>query len=234
MNEEYRVAQAKLKAAKAEFRRAVAAQARKDLTAQHSRLSAECPAFRPNTNLVSEPETCEENDEIVANEARQFRSLFELKNVPDSDVGEAQKVEHSSTIATPVKVNKIFGGKTILTPGSLVLARPTVFTPYVDEDAAPWPELAQIKYEGDDRIKTDKIHGRFLPAPRNQSNATVNWMHRSLRIQKELENFHYPPQAAEIFLRNHHVAELDFDDNQGDEILGKDLMGLLNAATDVV
>lgn len=115
---------------------------------------------------------------------------------------------------------------------STVLSLPTIFTPNYalarTSPLAPWPDLNEQRYEGDERIATELIHGRFLPHPRVGGNYTVNWQHRSMIPQYQLENFHYPiPDENEIFLRNSWIPALEFTDEEGEEALGGDLMGLL-------
>jgi hypothetical protein len=125
----------------------------------------------------------------------------------------------------PALHGKVFG-----THHSVVLALPTVFTHHLGRrDMAPWPSRDEMKYEGDDRISTDRLHGRFLPAPRIDSDDGVPWMQRPIIRQEALENFHYPyPREVEIFLRMHWVAELEFTDEEGRVVLGSELMDLLD------
>ncbi|EME87777.1 uncharacterized protein MYCFIDRAFT_75611 [Pseudocercospora fijiensis CIRAD86] len=116
---------------------------------------------------------------------------------------------------------------------SSVLALPTVFTPHHNltrtTPAADWPEPHEQKYEGDERISTDVLHGRFLPHPRVPGNGTVNWQQRSFVPQQMLENFHYPiPDENEILLRSHRVEELEVSDEVGKELIGDELMEQLD------
>jgi hypothetical protein len=105
---------------------------------------------------------------------------------------------------------------TFMTNRSAVLSLPTVFTPnyklgkaYV----APWPSRSEMKYEGDDRIATDKLHRRFLGAPRVEGNETVNWQHRNVIEQYPLETFYSIPTKDEVFEWTHHFPgnEADFE-----------------------
>lgn len=63
---------------------------------------------------------------------------------------------------------------------STVLAMPSVWAPYFkatpERPDAPWPNLDELRYEGDDRAKTNV--GRFLPLPRRPGNETVTWKAR--------------------------------------------------------
>lgn len=145
---------------------------------------------------------------------------------------------------TPPTINVPFGGKTFKGNESAVLAQKTVFTPnfedgrdikhatnggWLKKEIAGWPSKIEMKYEGDDRIATDKLHGRFLGAPRAEGNETVNWQQRSIIPQYHLEDFYYPvPVEADIWLRGHWIRDHQFSDMEGVEFLGKDLMDALN------
>ena len=93
---------------------------------------------------------------------------------------------------------------------------------------ADWPEKAEFKYEGDDRISTDKLHGRFFPLPRIKSNETVNWQQRLLVPLSVLDKMDYQYRDVEVFTKNFWIPELEFDDEEGKEIIGAELMGLLD------
>ena len=41
------------------------------------------------------------------------------------------------------------------------------------DEVAPWPSLAEMKWEGDDRAKTSC--GRFLPLPREEGAPAIPW-----------------------------------------------------------
>lgn len=51
-----------------------------------------------------------------------------------------------------------------------------------DDDPAPWPSLAEMKWEGDDRAKT--ACGRFLPLPREPGAPGIPWgqLHVSISL----------------------------------------------------
>lgn len=63
---------------------------------------------------------------------------------------------------------------------SAVLAMPSIWSSYFqdtpDRPYAPWPDRDELRYEGDDRAKTNV--GRFLPLPRRPGNETVTWKAR--------------------------------------------------------
>ncbi|KAK3696160.1 hypothetical protein LTR37_018131 [Vermiconidia calcicola] len=132
----------------------------------------------------------------------------------------------------PPPIRRAFDDKIFDTNHSNVLSHRTVFCPQSDkgrENVAPWPSRSEMKYEGDDRISTDRLHGRFPGVPRVEGNDTVNWQHKATIEQYPFDDFYYPiPQAFEIIDRTHFVAELEFTDQEGEQILGKELMGLLD------
>ena len=62
-----------------------------------------------------------------------------------------------------------------------------------------------------------------------EGNETVNWQHRGIIAQFSFDDFYYPiPHPVEIFLRTHNVAELMVSDEDGEVLIGKDLMELLD------
>lgn len=117
---------------------------------------------------------------------------------------------------------------------SPVLCLPTVFTPnYMlgKQFIAPWPSRSEMKYEGDERIATDKLHSRFLGAPRVEGNETVNWQHRNVIEQYPLENYNHIPTALEVFERNHHFPDLEADNEAVEEawhLISRELYELLD------
>lgn len=140
--------------------------------------------------------------------------------------------KHPCTIS-----RKPFSGKTIAGPEhtewkSYVLCVKTVFTPNFacgKEHIASWPSRTEQKYEGDDRIATDKLHGRFPGAPRVQGNETVNWQHRNVIAQYDFENYHYIPREEEVFFRTHYVDEADLPtEEEAVHMLGSELLEMLD------
>jgi hypothetical protein len=137
----------------------------------------------------------------------------------------------------PPSIRKALDGKPdendkFKTCHSTVLSIETVFCPQVDrakDVVAPWPTRAEMKYEGDDRISTDRLHGRFPGAPRVEGNETVNWQHKAAIEPFVFDDFLFPiPNEVDIFMRTHWIAELEIDDKEGERMLGKELMGLVD------
>lgn len=153
------------------------------------------------------------------------------------DVAERHRLGLTST---PPAINPAFGGKVFEGNNSAVLSQKTVFSPNFQEgrevqhasglgmihkEIPGWPSKVEMKYEGDDRIATDKLHGRFLGAPRAEGNETVNWQQRSIIPQYHLDDFYYPvPQEEDVWLRSHWIRDHQFSDLEGVLALGKDLM----------
>lgn len=150
--------------------------------------------------------------------------------------GSVASLDSQSTCpSTPSR--SAFSGKTVAGPTftsnlSPVLALPTVFTPQYKLGRpylAPWPSKSEMKYEGDDRIATDKLHGRFLGAPRVEGNETVNWQHRNVIEQYPFENYHTVPSEADVMLKSHFVDEADHaTEEEAKHMLGEDLYSLLD------
>lgn len=130
------------------------------------------------------------------------------------------------------KTRKAFDGKEFDTNHGPVLSLETIFCPAWHkgkENTAPWPSKSEMKYEGDDRISTDRLHGRFPGAPRVEGNETVNWQHRLVIAQFPFDELYYPiPSAVDIFMRTHWIADLEFSDEEGVEALGEDFMDILD------
>jgi hypothetical protein len=118
---------------------------------------------------------------------------------------------------------------------STLLGIPTVFAtnpaargPHMPP-LADWPSAAEMQYEGDDRIKTEKIHGRALPLPRSLAgNPTVSWQARPPTSQFPFEDYHQPKAEPEVFVQNHFVGDLEPTDEEAVELLGESLIGCLN------
>ena len=131
------------------------------------------------------------------------------------------------------QLGEAFAGKDFETNHSNVLSYETIWCPQWEkgkENIADWPPKAESKYEGDDRISTDKLHRRYPGAPRVEGNDTVNWQHRAIIEQFPFDDFYYPiPNAVEIFLKTHWVDELEFKDEEGEEAIGKELMEALDS-----
>ena len=146
-------------------------------------------------------------------------------------VGKRQRLQ-GARFPIPPHIREPFAGKDFDTNHGSVLCYETIFCPRWEkgkEDIAPWPPKSEMKYEGDDRISTDRLHRRYPGAPRVEGNETVNWQHRAVIEQFPFDDFYYPiPHAVEIFLRTHWVEELEIPDEEGEEYIGKDLMGMLN------
>lgn len=106
-------------------------------------------------------------------------------------------------------------GKFLQTTCSPVLCMPTIwqkdyehnkyFVHPADAQAtstiALFPNLQELKFEGNDRIASKDIHRRFFPAPRNPCNQTVNWSVRPYlkphQFDEIMEN--HVPTEEEIF-----------------------------------
>lgn len=145
---------------------------------------------------------------------------------------EQQRLRQLGFSPPPHPMRTAFDGKTFDKNRSTVLSRTTIFCPQFKngkEDVAPWPEHSEMKYEGEDRISTDKLHRRFLGAPRVEGNMSVNWQQRTIILQYPFDDFYYPiPNAVEIMLRTHHVPALEVENKIGEHLIGKELMGLLD------
>ena len=131
-------------------------------------------------------------------------------------------------------IRTAFDGKGFASSHSNVLSQPTIFCPQWSMDKefiAPWPEREEMVYEGEGRIKTDRLHRRFPGAPRVDGNDTVAWSHRTFLDPYPFENFYYPlPTEVDVFMRTHWIPGIEFFDHQEDTLLalGTELMHALD------
>lgn len=72
------------------------------------------------------------------------------------------------------------------------------------EEIAPWPTLAEMKWEGDDRAKTNV--GRFLPLPREIGAPGITWAQLQVVEQYPLDQVQKVPTLEDILLP---VDEID-------------------------
>ncbi|KAK4507503.1 hypothetical protein PRZ48_001238 [Zasmidium cellare] len=142
----------------------------------------------------------------------------------------------------PTAVKPAMAGKQFGNNRSTVLSQKTVFTPQFevnredwDEDygfyvkeVAEWQSKEEAKYEGDERVFTEVIHGRFLGLPRVAGNETVNWQQRSVVRQYQFDDFYLKPTEHDVFWRYNKVNELEINDDTGCKLIGNQLMGILD------
>ena len=166
--------------------------------------------------------------EWEAGELRRAAQLLAQK----IEVAEAGQKSQNTKFPIPPHIRTAFDGKDFTAHYSPVTNRETVFCPQYEkgkENIAPWPSKSEMKYEGDDRISTDPIHGRVLGAPRVEGNDTVNWQVRPMIMQYPLDDFLYPPpDDVEVMHRTWYIGYYQFTDEEGEEAIGKDLMEMLD------
>lgn len=90
------------------------------------------------------------------------------------------------------------------------------------EEVAPWPCMAELKWEGDDRAKTGV--GRFLPLPREQGPVGLPWSQLQVVEQYPLDQIARIPTMEDVFLP---VDEID--DEVKYDLLSKDLEDAMDA-----
>lgn len=152
-----------------------------------------------------------------------------------SPTSETRQQDESSHTLPPTPVKPVFGGKLWLDNLAPVTASgPTVFTPEFEtgrggRELASWPSKAEMKYEGDERVATDRIHGRFLGLPRRNANDTTAWAQRGLLDQYVMDDFVFPaPGPVDVFMCGFRVEEMEITDEEGAHLLGVEMMGLLD------
>lgn len=133
----------------------------------------------------------------------------------------------------PAPLRPALDGKDLSTNHGAVLLHPTVFVPTyhksrIPETVADWPSLAEMKYEGDERVSTERIHARFLPAPRVRGNGTVNWQQRTIVVPLVFDYFYTSSREEDVWERRHWIWDSEFADEEGVEAVGEELMGILD------
>lgn len=97
-----------------------------------------------------------------------------------------------------------------------------------------WPCAQEFKYEGDDRIKTDLRHGRFLPVPRIPGNDTVTWQQLPFADQWPLDQVHCgsnfkKPDVEDVTFGEYEVGLddglIDCNERFGNELLDNSIIG---------
>lgn len=66
------------------------------------------------------------------------------------------------------------------------------------DEIAPWPSIAEMKWEGDDRAKTGV--GRFLPLPREQGPPSLSWNTLPVVDQYPLDQIAKIPTMEDVYL----------------------------------
>ncbi|KAF1977833.1 hypothetical protein BU23DRAFT_564697 [Bimuria novae-zelandiae CBS 107.79] len=73
------------------------------------------------------------------------------------------------------------------------------------DEIAPWPSLTEMKWEGDDRAKTNC--GRFLPLPREQGAANIQWHQLHVVEQYVLDRVQCIPTMEDIYAPIEEIEE---------------------------
>ncbi|KAF2263160.1 hypothetical protein CC78DRAFT_569190 [Lojkania enalia] len=91
------------------------------------------------------------------------------------------------------------------------------------DEIAPWPSYAEMKWEGDDRAKTDVW--RFPPIPREMGAPGIAWNQLQAVEQYDLDKTWLVPTMEDIFLP---VDEIDNDVKY--DLITKELEDAINAS----
>lgn len=143
-------------------------------------------------------------------------------------IGQAQKQEdyvHVRALSIPPQIQELMRAYGL--PGnfdrvgnySLALGEKTIWCEDWQngkEEIAPWPCSAELKWEGDDRAKTNV--GRYPPLPREQGPIGLHWNQLQAVEQYPLDQIARIPTMEDVYLP---VDEID-DDVKYD-LLNKDL-----------
>lgn len=144
----------------------------------------------------------------------------QLKGEAAAKADQKQKWTESGRWKIAPLTHKPFDGKTFKRNWGNVLCEETVFTPSWEDgkdEIAPWPSKVEMDYEGDGRVATDQLHGRFLPLPRLNSNDTVQWQHRTVVPASKMDEMHFIPTHLQIDCLQFWIGEHEFS-NEKEEV----------------
>lgn len=182
--------------------------------------------FRPSHTWLS-PEAQVEQDFLVVRNAmrRQFRSSDVAKWKLEDYIAHRAAIQASQAKQLASQVNregKAFMSSALVIPRETqdnlrrwgvhgnfeehgntgrVLGQSTIWcTNWKDgkDEIAPWPTLAEMKWEGDDRAKTGV--GRFLPLPRERGPSTIAWNQLAVVDQYPLDQTAKIPTMEDVYL----------------------------------
>ncbi|KAF1938110.1 hypothetical protein EJ02DRAFT_447022 [Clathrospora elynae] len=77
------------------------------------------------------------------------------------------------------------------------------------DEIAPWPCMAEMKWEGDDRAKTGV--GRFLPLPREEAPPTLQWNQLPVIEQYPMDQVCKIPTMEDVYLPVDYYIEEDME-----------------------
>ncbi|PNS16939.1 hypothetical protein CAC42_4903 [Sphaceloma murrayae] len=116
---------------------------------------------------------------------------------------------------------------------SVPLCLPTIWAPSAESKrpfTAPWPSIAELKYEGDERIATSLDHRRFLPVPRFPTDVEgMGWAEVAFLPQTELDRVHRV-EEEEVLFQGFEVGEREIGEDEGRELLGESLWACLEGS----
>lgn len=150
----------------------------------------------------------------------------------DMDVASLRQTEQRRTFPLPPPaLRPAFNGIEFSSNLAPVLLEPTIFSPVFWKGKegwlSDWPTHSEMKYEGDERIITDRLHSRFPPLPRVVGNGTVNWQHRTWIRSYPLDDFLPKYREEDVEMKGVVIADSEFDDEEGREAIGAELVGML-------
>lgn len=125
----------------------------------------------------------------------------------------------------------ILNGKDLADTRSIVLAHETIWAPkfeQTDRPIAEWPTYQEMKFEGNDRMQTDKLHRRFLPLPRQPANETVMWSQRPVVQSYEWDERYRPLSDEDVAWMHHKVEGEELDEEDARHVLGAELLSAVD------
>ncbi|GAB7337058.1 hypothetical protein MBLNU457_g2466t1 [Dothideomycetes sp. NU457] len=124
-----------------------------------------------------------------------------------------------------------FNGKDFADTRGTVLACETIWAPNPEQAERPiaeWPVYQEMKFEGDDRMRSDKLHRRFLPLPRVPANETVLWSQRAVVQSYEWDEQYRPLSDEDVVFLHNRVEGEEAVEEGARHVLGEALLSALD------
>ncbi|KAF2154303.1 hypothetical protein K461DRAFT_292963 [Myriangium duriaei CBS 260.36] len=124
-----------------------------------------------------------------------------------------------------------FGGRKMWPSQAAVLGSETIWCQDWTNNKdfiAPWPTLAELKHEGDDRVSTSVSHRRFFPIPRFPSASDISWNEVAFLPQHHMDQISNLSEPESMSPASFQDFETHINDLEGASLLGEDLMSALD------
>ncbi|KAJ4297683.1 hypothetical protein N0V90_005577 [Kalmusia sp. IMI 367209] len=143
-------------------------------------------------------------------EEKEHERKLQLQTVqvdPTKMVGSLVKLSGAQNLAMEGNISRVLGVKTIW----------CIDWMNGKDEIAPWPSFAEMKWEGDDRAKTNC--GRFLPLPRELGPPNIQWGQLQVIEQYPLDQVQCIPTMEDVYLPVDQIEEEDISNLLNTDLL---------------